>query len=208
MLARIMLSVVAPAYNEAENIRAFVARVAPVLDATQEDWEIVLVDDGSDDATWTAIDRAAGDDARIHGIRLSRNFGHQLALSAGLSVARGDGVITMDSDLQHPPEVIASLVAAAGMGYDVVYAVRGDDDSAGFWKRFTAKVFYWLLNRLSSLELPQGAADYRYMSRRVVNVLIEMPERHRFIRGLVRWAGYKQTFVEYARGPREAGDSK
>jgi len=203
-----MLSVVAPAYNEAENIGRFVARVVAVLEEMDEDWEIVLVDDGSTDATWRAIEDQAQGDARIRGIRLSRNFGHQLALSAGLSVAKGDGVITMDSDLQHPPEVIASLVAAARAGNDVVYAVRGDDDSAGFWKRFTARVFYWLLNRLSSLELPQGAADYRYVSRRVVDVLLEMPERHRFLRGLVRWAGYSQTFVEYSRGTREAGDSK
>jgi glycosyltransferase involved in cell wall biosynthesis len=203
-----MLSVVAPAYNEAENIGAFVARVTAVLDETNEEWEIVLVDDGSYDGTWGAIEGAAQADPRVGGIRLSRNFGHQLAISAGLSVAGGEGVITMDSDLQHPPEVIAALVAMAREGYDVVYAVRGNDDSAGFWKRFTAKVFYWLLNRLSSLELPQGAADYRYMSRRVVDVLLDMPERHRFLRGLVRWAGYKQTFVEYSRGPREAGDSK
>ena len=203
-----MLSVVAPAYNESENIGAFVGRVSAALEETHEDWEIVLVDDGSSDGTWASIEGAAQSDPRVHGIRLSRNFGHQLALSAGLSVATGDGVITMDSDLQHPPEVIASLVAKAREGYDVVYAVRGDDDSAGFWKRLTARIFYSLLNRLSSLELPQGAADYRYMSRRVVDVLLEMPERHRFIRGLVRWAGYEQTFVEYSREAREAGDSK
>jgi polyisoprenyl-phosphate glycosyltransferase len=203
-----MLSVVAPAYNEAQNIGAFVARATAALDEVNEDWEVVLVDDGSNDGTWAAIEAASQTDARVRGIRLSRNFGHQLAISAGLSVARGDGVITMDSDLQHPPEAIASLVAAARMGYDVVYAVRGDDDSAHFWKRFTARIFYWLLNRLSSLELPQGAADYRYMSRRVVDVLLDMPERHRFLRGMVRWAGYKQTFVEYSRGARGAGDSK
>src|SRR5439155_19900585 len=131
----------------------FVARVAPVLDATQEDWAIVLVDDGSEDETWAAIDAAAREDARVHGIRLSRNFGHQLALSAGLSVARGDGVITMDSDLQHPPEVIPDILAARAEN-DVVYAVRSPSDAAGFWKRFSARVFYALLNRLSSLELP------------------------------------------------------
>src|SRR5438105_1225996 len=117
-----MLSVVAPAYNEAENIGAFVARVVPVLETLNDDWEIVLVDDGSKDLTWAAIETAASADARVRGIRLSRNFGHQLALSAGLSVARGDGVITMDSDLQHPPEAIAALVAAAREGNDVVYA--------------------------------------------------------------------------------------
>jgi glycosyltransferase involved in cell wall biosynthesis len=123
-------------------------------------------------------------------------------------VTRGDYVITLDADLQHPPEAIASLLAAARQGYEVVYAVRSAQDTASFWKRFTARLFYKILNRLSSLELPEGAADYRLMSRRVVDVLLDMPERHRFLRGLVRWAGYEQSFIEYHRSPREAGDSK
>jgi glycosyltransferase involved in cell wall biosynthesis len=207
MLLR-MLSVVAAAYNEAGVLPSFVARLAAVLETVGEDWEVVLVDDGSCDGTWAAIEAASSADARIRGLRLSRNFGHQLALTAGLSVAAGDGVITMDSDLQHPPEAIPALVAAARAGNDVVYAVRSAADAAGFWKRFSARVFYKLLNRLSSLELPEGAADYRWMSRRVVDVLVAMPERHRFLRGLVRWAGYGQTFVEYERGVREAGESK
>jgi len=113
----------------------------------------------------------------------------------------------MDADLQHPPEAIPLLLAARP-GHDVVYAVRGDDDTAGFWKRLSARVFYAILNRLSSLELPEGAADFRWMSRRVVDVLLQMPERHRFLRGLVRWAGYRQTFVEYERGLRGGGASK
>jgi dolichol-phosphate mannosyltransferase len=203
-----MLSVVAAAYDEVAVLPSFVARLAAVLETTGEAWELVLVDDGSTDGTWTAIEVAANAEPRIRGIRLSRNFGHQLALTAGLSVARGDGVITMDSDLQHPPEVIPALLAAARGGSDVVYAVRSSADAAGFWKRFSARVFYKLLNRLSSLELPEGAADYRWMSRRVVDVVVAMPERHRFLRGLVRWAGYRQTFVEYERGAREAGESK
>jgi len=207
MLAR-MLSVVAAAYDEADVLPAFVARLTAVLETIGEEWEVVLVDDGSRDGTWGAIAAASDADPRIRGIRLSRNFGHQLALTAGLSVARGDGVITMDSDLQHPPEAIPALLAAARGGNDVVYAVRSADDAAGFWKRFSARVFYKLLNRLSTLELPEGAADFRWMSRRVVDVIAAMPERHRFLRGLVRWAGYRQTFVEYQRGAREAGESK
>jgi glycosyltransferase involved in cell wall biosynthesis len=203
-----MLSVVAAAFNEADVLPAFIARVRSVLETTGDEWEVVLVDDGSTDATWDAIGVAADADRRLRGIRLSRNFGHQLALTAGMSVARGDGVITMDADLQHPPEAIPALLAAARGGNDVVYAVRSAEDAAGFWKRFSARVFYKLLNRLSSLELPEGAADFRYMSRRVVDVLAAMPERHRFLRGLVRWAGYRQTFVEYHRGPRDAGESK
>lgn len=203
-----MLSVVAPAFDEADVLPSFVSRVVDVLDTTGEEWELVLVDDGSRDGTWTAIEAAAGREPRVRGIRLSRNFGHQLAITAGLSVARGDGIVTMDSDLQHPPEVIPALLAAAREGNDVVYAVRSATDAAGFWKRLSARVFYAVLNRLSSLELPEGAADYRWMSRRVVDVLLVMPERHRFLRGLVRWAGYGQTFVEYHRSPREGGTSK
>jgi len=182
-----MLSVVAPAYDEADVVPVFVARLLAVLAGVDDDWEIVLVDDGSRDATWAAITDAVAAEPRIRGIRLSRNFGHQLALTAGLSVARGDAVITIDSDLQHPPEVIPSLIAAAREGNDVVYAVRTADDAAGFWKRRSATLYYRMLNSLSSLELPEGAADFRWMSRRVVDVLVEMPERHRFLRGLVRW---------------------
>ena len=202
-----MLSIVAAAYDEAAVLPELVRRVTAALDATGEEWELVLVDDGSRDGTWQAIAAAARTDARVRGLRLSRNFGHQLALTAGLSVARGDGVITMDADLQHPPEAIPRLLAARA-GNDVVFGVRSDLDAAGFWKRFSARVFYAILNRLSSLELPEGAADFRWMSRRVVDVLLEMPERHRFLRGLVRWAGYSQAFVEYERGERGAGASK
>ncbi|HZS24880.1 MAG TPA: glycosyltransferase family 2 protein [Gaiellaceae bacterium] len=203
-----MLSVVAPAYNEADALPAFLSRLLDVLEEVGGDWELVLVDDGSRDGTWQEIERAARDEPRIRGIRLSRNFGHQLALTAGMSVARGDAVITLDSDLQHPPEAIPALLGAARKGYDVVYAVRSPQDAAGWWKRFTARVFYAMLNRLSSLELPEGAADYRLMSRRVVDVLVEMPERHRFLRGLTRWAGFEQSFIEYHRGRRETGETK
>jgi polyisoprenyl-phosphate glycosyltransferase len=207
MLTR-MLSVVAPAYNEAGVLPSFIERLAAVLEQTGEDWEAVIVDDGSRDGTWATLEQLAHDDPRVRGIRLSRNFGHQLALTAGMSVARGDTVITLDADLQHPPEAIPALLNAARQGYDVVYAVRSAEDAAGFWKRFTARVFYKILNRLSSLELPEGAADYRLMSRRVVDVLLDMPERHRFLRGLVRWAGYEQSFVEYHRSKREYGETK
>ncbi|MHB8468224.1 MAG: glycosyltransferase family 2 protein [Gaiellaceae bacterium] len=203
-----MLSVVAAAFDEADVLPTFVARVTAVLAGLGGEWELVLVDDGSLDGTWAAIEAAAAAEPRVRGLRLSRNFGHQLALSAGLSVARGEGVITMDSDLQHPPEAIPTLLAAARAGNDVVWAVRSAADAAGFWKRMSARAFYRILNRLSSLELPEGAADFRWMSRRVVAVVLAMPERHRFLRGLVRWAGFRQTFVEYERGPREAGESK
>lgn len=202
------LSLVAPAFDEAPILPAFIERVVAVLETTGLSWELVLVDDGSQDATWQVILGASERDPRIHGVRLARNFGHQLALTAGLAAADGDAVVTLDADLQHPPEVIPTLIATARQGYDVVYAVRSDADSAGVVKRGTAKAFYWTLNRLTSLELPEGAADFRYMSRRVVNVLLAMPERHRFLRGMTRWAGFQQTFVPYQRAGREAGASK
>lgn len=202
-----MLSVVSAAFDEAAVLPEFIRRTVAVLDGVGEEWELVVVDDGSSDDTWPVIASAAAADERIRGLRLSRNFGHQLALTAGLSVARGDGVITLDSDLQHPPEAIVDLLAARA-GNDVVFGVRSATDAAGFWKRFSAHVFYAMLNRLSALELPEGAADFRWMSRRTVDVLLSMPERHRFLRGLVRWAGYGQAFVEYHRDERGAGAPK
>lgn len=202
------LSVVAPAFNEAPVLPAFVARVLAVLDGLDCEAELVIVDDGSCDGTWEAINEATAADRRVRGIRLSRNFGHQAALTAGLAAADGDAVVTLDADLQHPPEVIAELLATAREGYDVVCAVRSPDDAEGPFKRLSAKLFYFTLNKLTSLELPEGAADFRYMSRRVVNVLLSMPERHRFLRGMTRWAGFQQTFIQYNRGDRHAGSSK
>jgi dolichol-phosphate mannosyltransferase len=202
------LSVVTPAFNEAQALPIFLRRAVAVLEGIDVASELIVVDDGSTDETWAIIEAAADSDCRVRGIRLARNFGHQLALTAGLAAADGDLVITLDADLQHPPEVIPDLLAAAGAGYDVVYAVRSIEDAASPFKRWSAHFFYRLLNRLTSLELPEGAADFRLMSRRVVNVLLAMPERHRFLRGMTRWAGFQQTAIPYDRGPREGGASK
>jgi dolichol-phosphate mannosyltransferase len=202
------LSVVAPAFDEAPALPVFIRRVLDVLDRLECSAELILVDDGSQDGTWEVIDAAARSDDRIRGLRLSRNFGHQLALTAGLAAADGDAVVTLDADLQHPPEVIPELLAAAQRGYDVVCAVRSAEDMESPFKRLSAKLFYFTLNKLTSLELPEGAADFRYMSRRVVNVILAMPERHRFLRGMTRWAGFRQGFVTYRRVDRHAGRSK
>jgi len=202
------LSIVAPAFDEAPVLPIFMRRVTAVLDGFEGSSELIVVDDGSSDETWQVIVEASQADPRIHGVRLARNFGHQLALTAGLAAADGNAVVTLDSDLQHPPEVIPELIATARLGYDVVYAVRCSEDDEGRAKRLSAKIFYSMLNRLTSLALPDGAADFRYMSRRVVNILLAMPERHRFLRGMTRWAGFRQTFVAYRRGDREAGRSK
>jgi glycosyltransferase involved in cell wall biosynthesis len=203
------LSVVLPAQNEAPCVGQLIDRLKAVLESTERDWEVVFVDDGSTDETWPLLRDAADRDGRIRALRLSRNFGHQIALTAGLQAAEGDAVITLDSDLQHPPELIPELIGKAQQeNLDVVYAVRGPKDSEGPFKVASAKFFYWVLNRLSSLDLPHGGADYRYMSRRAVNALLAMPERHRFLRGMARWVGYPQGYVEYERQPRPGGHSK
>jgi glycosyltransferase involved in cell wall biosynthesis len=202
------LSVVVPAHNEQDNLPELVERLRGVLDPLPHQWEAILVDDGSTDATWERMCEAASSVAQIRALRLSRNFGHQAALSAGLSVASGDGVVTMDSDLQHPPEAIADLLARAEQGYDVVYAIRREREGEGWFKAGASTAFYRLLNRLARLDLPEGAADFRYMSRRVVDALVAMPERHRFLRGMTRWVGYRQGVVAYESPARFAGQSK
>src|SRR5262249_47047301 len=154
------------------------------------------------------IEDAARGDRRVRGLRLSRNFGHQVALTAGLWASDGDLVVTMDSDLQHPPEVIPSLVEKAQAGYDVVYPGRKGGDGEGWFKRRSGALFYRMLNKLTSLNLPHGGADFRLMSRRVVDSLLAMPERNRFLRGMTRWVGYSQAEVEYQQQSREAGTSK
>lgn len=202
------LSVVLPAYQEAHAIPTLLPRLIAALENLEISWEIVFVDDGSIDETWSVLADAAAKENRIRALRLSRNFGHQAALTAGLSVARGEAVITMDSDLQHPPEVIPFLLAKGLEGHDVVYAVRSSDDSAGWFKRKSASAFYWFFNRLTSLDLPEGAADFRFMSRRVIDAILAMPERSRFLRGMTRWVGYRQATITYDRRAREAGETK
>jgi glycosyltransferase involved in cell wall biosynthesis len=202
------LSVVAPAHDEADSLREFVPRVRAVLETLEYDWELVLVDDGSSDSTWSLMQEVAAADPRVHAIRLSRNYGHQLALTAGLATAEGDVVVTLDSDLQHPPEVIPALLDKGREGYDVVYAVRSEQDAEGWFKVASARGFYWLINKLTALDLPSGGADFRFMSRRVVNAVLAMPERHRFLRGMTRWVGYTQTTIEYDRATRFGGRSK
>ena len=202
------LSVILPVRDEAPVIPDLIPRLTGALDALDVSWEAILVDDGSRDSSWALLEDAAANDERIRAIRFSRSFGHQIALSAGLRLASGAAVVTMDSDLQHPPELIASLLAKAAEGYDVVYAVRGEADNESWFKRESARAFYWLFGRLTALDLPQAGGDFRYMSRRVVDALLAMPERHRFLRGMTSWVGFEQAIVEYERQPRAAGVSK
>lgn len=202
------LSVVLPAHDEESALPELLRRLTTVLEASQLDWEVILVDDGSTDATWRVIRGAAIRDARLRGIRLSRNFGHQHALSAGLSVSTGDVVITMDSDLQHPPEAIPALLAKAEEGYDVVYAIRHAREGETRLKATLSPLFYRLLNKLARIDIPVGAGDFRLISRRVVDALVAMPERHRFLRGMTRWLGYPQATIEFESLARESGRSK
>lgn len=203
-----MLTVVIPLHNEADVIELLVRRVVATLQTLDDDWGVVLVDDGSTDETWDRVAAAAAADQRLRGLRLSRNFGHQIALSAGLSVVEAGATVTMDGDLQHPPEMIPVLVDKAAEGFDVVYAVPSESDAEGLFKVNSARLFYWILNRLTSLDLPHGGADFRYMSHRVTEVLKDMPERHRFLRGMSRWIGFPQAVIEYDRAPRAGGATK
>lgn len=202
------LSIVLPVHNEAPLLAELRRRLADVLDGLPFGWEAIFVDDGSTDDSWSKILALAAEDERVRGVRLSRNFGHQIALTAGLTVADGDAVITMDSDLQHPPEAIPALVEEWSKGSDVVYAIRGGTDAESAFKIHSATFFYWLLNKLTSLNLPHGGADFRCMSRRAVEAVLAMPERNRFLRGMTRWVGFEQTTIEYERGLRTAGRSK
>jgi len=205
-----LLSVIVPVKDEEESIFAFVERVAPILEkiARGEDWEILFVDDGSSDATLAVIAAAHQRDARVRALSLSRNFGKEAALSAGLDHARGHAVVPMDVDLQDPPEVLAEMVAKWRDGYDMVFGVRRCRASDTRAKRWTASLYYRAHNALTHDKIPENAGDFRLLDRKVVDVLKAMPERNRFMKGLFAWAGFKQAAVEYERVERTAGTTK
>jgi dolichol-phosphate mannosyltransferase len=169
--------------------------------------EIVLVDDGSDDGSWEVIAAQCKRDPRYVGVRLSRNFGHQVALAAGLETARGEAVVSMDADLQDPPEVIARMLAAHRDGYDVVYATREDRGAEGWFKSVSAMSFYWAIEKMSGVPIPRNTGDFRLLSRRALTELAKLNESHRFLRGLVPWIGFPQTQVIYDRDDRAAGET-
>ncbi len=204
-----LLSVVVPCYNEEAVIVETHRRLAQVLDGMKDlDWEILYVDDGSSDRTAELLREIQSKDERVRFIRLSRNFGHQVAFSAGLDYAEGDAVVVIDADLQDPPEVIPEMVERWRDGYEVVYGARIDREGETKFKLWTAKIFYRLLNRLSNLKMPVDVGDFRLMDRKVVDALRAMPERDRFLRGMVSWVGFRQVAVLYRRAPRFAGESK
>jgi glycosyltransferase involved in cell wall biosynthesis len=204
-----VLSVVVPCYNEAEVIPIFYSALKEVLSADSSlDYEIIFVDDGCTDGTLDKLNAIMAEDPHVRVCALSRNFGHQIALTAGLDAAIGDAVIMLDSDMQHPPALIPELVRHWRGGFDVVSAVRQRTEGETWFKGITSRGFYKVLNALSSTKVPEGAADFCLLSRRACDALRAMPERHRFLRGLVSWMGFPRVLVPYTAPERAAGHSK
>ena len=203
-----VFSIIAPIFNERESMPELLRRVSAVMDGLGEPWELILVDDGSSDGSTDEIRRLAAQDQRVRPVIFARNFGHQIAVTAGLDYARGDAVVIIDSDLQDPPEVIADLVAKWREGYEVVYAVRAEREGESWFKTFTASLFYRLIFRITDIKIPLDTGDFRLMDRKVVNVMNSMRERDRFLRGMSAWVGFKQVGVAYKRAARFAGSTK
>jgi polyisoprenyl-phosphate glycosyltransferase len=198
-------SVVAPIYNEAKSIPEFYDRICKAMDATSEPWELVLVNDGSRDESFQLMRELNAKDPRVKLIDFARNFGHQIAVTAGMDYASGDAVIIIDSDLQDPPETILKLIDQWKQGYEVVYAVRRTRAGETWFKLFTAKLFYRLIYRITDVNIPLDTGDFRLMDRRVVDAVNSMREHNRFIRGMTSWVGFRQTGVDYDRDVRKHG---
>ena len=202
------LSAVIPCYNEQDGIDALIARLVPVCEASVGDsFEIVLVNDGSTDSTWKKIKQQSNLDGRIVGVNLSRNCGHQLALSAGLETCRGEEIFILDADLQDPPELLPEMRSKLAEGFDVAFGQRVKRAGETYFKLVTASLFYRFLDKLSDVSIPRDTGDFRLMNRRVLNALVAMPERYRFVRGMVSWIGFRQTPVQYSRDERFAGET-
>ena len=204
----IKYSIVAPIFNESGNVQELYRRVKANMDEIGEPWELILVDDGSTDGSTGLIRGLCEQDSRVRPVIFARNFGHQLAVTAGLDYSRGQAVVMIDSDLQDPPEVIKELIAKWQEGFEVVYAVRAEREGETWFKLFTAKLFYRLIYRITDVNIPMDTGDFRLLDRKVVKVLNQMRERHRFLRGLSVWVGFKQTGVDYKRAARFSGETK
>jgi polyisoprenyl-phosphate glycosyltransferase len=204
----VQLSVVVPAYNEQEVLREFHERLSAVLSSLPFAFEVVYVNDGSADDTLEVINALQNRDSRIALVDLSRNFGKEIAMTAGLDHANGDAVVVIDADLQDPPELIPELVKHWQQGYDVVYAKRISRDGETFLKKATANAFYKIIQRVTKVPIPQDTGDFRLLSRRAVEAVKQLREHHRFMKGLFAWIGYPQKEVRYRRDPRFAGETK
>jgi glycosyltransferase involved in cell wall biosynthesis len=204
----VRFSIIAPIFNELENIPELYRRVRDVMTAAGETWELVLVDDGSSDGSTEAIRELAKQDKHVRPVIFARNFGHQIAVTAGLDYARGDAVVIIDADLQDPPELIPDLIAKWHEGYEVVYAVRAKREGETWFKKVTASLFYRLIYRITDVKIPLDTGDFRLLDRKVVDVMGKMREKHRFLRGMASWVGFRQIGVPYKRSARFSGVTK
>jgi len=202
------LSIIAPVYNEAESLPTLVKRLREILQTVEVSWELLLIDDGSRDRSAEIMRSLAAEDPRVRPVIFARNFGHQIAVTAGLDYSRGRAVVIIDADLQDPPEVIVEMLARWREGYEVVYGVRTDREGESWFKLFTASLFYRLIYRITDVTIPLDSGDFRLLDRKVVDVLNQMRERHRFLRGMSAWVGFRQIGVPYSRAKRFAGETK
>jgi dolichol-phosphate mannosyltransferase len=200
-------SIIAPCFNEEGVLHELHRRIREVMDQTGETWELVLINDGSRDGTPDVMRELHAADPRVKVLDFARNFGHQIAVTAGLDYAGGDAVIIIDADLQDPPEVILDMVARWKEGYEVVFAVRTERKGETWFKEFTAKLFYRIIYRITDVDIPLDTGDFRLMDRKVVQAMTQMRERNRFIRGMTSWVGFRQTGVQYVREERYAGET-
>ena len=201
-------SIIAPVFNEHECLTAFYSRICSVMDTTHSSWELVFVDDGSTDGSTDLIRALAKKDKRVQPVIFARNFGHQIAVTAGMDYSRGQAVVVIDADLQDPPKVILDLIAKWKEGYQVIYAVRRKREGESWFKLFSASLFYRLIYRITDVKIPLDTGDFRLLDRKIVNIMGSMRERHRFLRGMASWVGFRQIGVEYDRKERFAGKTK
>ncbi len=208
VLRKKKVSIIIPVYNEASNIEKLFSELHSVLSNLHYNYEVIFVDDGSSDDSLSRIRKLTTEFSFVFFIELSRNFGHQNALKAGLDLSKGDCAITMDSDLQHPPSLIPELLSKWESGNDIVYTRRKENKKLPWFKRKTSSLFYLLINKLSDLKLENGTADFRLMDRKVLNAFSQLKENELFLRGLVKWAGFRQIAVDYSPQDRHSGKSK
>ncbi|WP_333859975.1 glycosyltransferase family 2 protein [Clostridium sp.] len=208
MYKSIIYSIIVPLYNEELVIDETYKRLKNIMDSTLESYELLFVNDGSSDATRKKVEQICVKDMNVKLVNFSRNFGHQCAITAGMEVSTGKAVVVIDADLQDPPEVILEMIKKWKEGYHVVYGKRIKREGESFFKKFTAKTFYRILKNMTSVDIPVDTGDFRLIDRKVCNTLNSLPEKNRYVRGLVSWIGYKQTFVEFVRQERFAGNSK
>ena len=194
--------------NEEGVLHELYRRISQVLDGSGETWELVLVNDGSRDRTPEIMRELHAQDERVKVVDFARNFGHQIAVTAGMDYAQGDAVVLIDADLQDPPELILEMLAKWREGYEVVYAIRAERKGETWFKEFTAKMFYRIIYKITDIDIPMDTGDFRLMDRKVVNALKTMHEKHRFMRGMSVWVGFRQTGVKYVRAERYAGETK